>query len=146
LKVPVFDQLPGNWRQTGAWFKAEWTPKQTPMNETGSCTRILDGRFIEQKLKQPDGAPYHLILKTYDSQRKAYRRWDFNANGQASESIGKWDADAKTMIWSHTTGDGLTNTVTDRYVDADTQEWSLVIKDRSGKVYLHLEGKSTRIK
>jgi hypothetical protein len=140
----LFDHLLGNWRQTGTFFKAEWTPKQTQLTGTASCTRILDGRFFEAKLNWREGSL--LILKTYDAQRKSYRRWDFNSNGQASESIGKWDEDAKTMTWTHTTGDGLISTVTDRYVDADTLEWSLVIKDRNGKVYLHLEGKSTRVK
>jgi len=142
----VFDHSPGNWRQTGTFFKAEWTPKQTQLTGTASCTRILNGRFIETKLKGPEGTPYHLILMTYDAQRKSYRRWDFDSDGQASEYIGKWDADAKSMTWSQTMGGSLTNTIADRYVDADTSEWSLVIKDRNGKVYLHVEGNSKRVK
>ena len=145
-ELKVFDHYPGNWRQTATLFKAEWTPKQTQLTFTASRTRILDGRFMETKLSGPEGTPNHLILKTYDAQRKSYRRWDFNSNGQASESIGKWDADAKSMTWSHTMDDGLTNTTTDRHVDADTMEWSMVIKDRNGKVYLHMEGKATRVK
>jgi len=139
----VFDHYPGNWRQTATSFKSEWTPNETQLSFAASCARILDGRFVEMVLKGP-GFPEHLILKTYDAQRDSYRRWDFNANGQTSESIGKWDAAAKTMTWSHTTDDGLTNTITDRHVDADTLEWSMVIKDRSGKVFLHMEGKATR--
>lgn len=146
LRIPVLDQLTGNWRLTGTLFKAEWTPQQTPLNETASCGRILAGRFIATYLMPPGGTPHHLVLKTYDAQRKSYRRWDFNANGQTSEHLGQWDAAAKTMTWSQTTGEGLTSTVTDRYVDADTQEWSFVIKDRNGKLCFHLDGKGTRVK
>ncbi len=144
-ELKIFDYLPGNWRQTGTFFKAEWTPQQTQLTGTASCTRILNGRFFETKLKGPKGTVDHLMLTTYDAQRKSYRRWDFNSDS-ASESVGKWDADAKSMTWSHTRDDGLTSTTTDRHVDADTVEWSLVIKDPNGKVYLHLEGKSTRAK
>lgn len=140
----VFDHQLGNWWQTGTFFKAEWTPKQTQLTGAVSCTRILGGRFVETKFTTSESSV--LILKTYDAQRGAYRRWDFNSNGQASESIGKWDEDAKTMTWSGTVDGGLTSTVTDRYVDADTLEWSLVIKDRGGKVYIHVDGKSTRMK
>jgi hypothetical protein len=138
-ELKVLDRGLGNWRQTYNFFKAEWTPKQTQETGTASCTRIL-GRFTETKLKGPEGTLDYLILETYDKQRKSYRRWDFNSNAQASESIGKWDAAAKTMTWSHTSDDGLTSTVTDRHVNPDTVEWSLVIKDPNGKVYLHLEG------
>ncbi|MBC8868389.1 MAG: hypothetical protein H8E44_03175 [Planctomycetes bacterium] len=137
--------ISGTWRQTYNFFKAEWTPKQTQLTGTASCTRILKGQFFETKLKGPEGTLDHLILTTYDAHRKSYRRWDFNAES-ASESIGKWDADAKSMTWSHTRDDGLTSTTTDRHLDADTLEWSLVIKDPNGKAYLHMEGKSTRVK
>jgi len=143
-ELKVLDRRLGNWRQTYNFFKAEWTPKQTQLTGTASCTRIL-GRFYEMKLKGPEGTLDHLILMTYDEQRKSYRRWDFNSDS-ASESIGRWDADAKSMTWSHTRDDGLTSTVIDRHVDADTMEWSLVIKDRNGKVYLHLEGNSKRVR
>ena len=141
----VLDRALGNWLQTNTFSKAKWTPKQTQGTGTASCTRILGGRFVELKLKLSDGSRL-LILKTYDAQRKCYRRWDFHSNGSAGESIGRWDADAETMTWSHTTGDGLTNTVIDRYVDANTIQSSLVIKERNGEVCLHVEVKSARAK
>ena len=95
----VLDRELGKWHQTNTFFKAKWTPKQTQATGTGSGSRILNGRFVELKLKLSDGSRL-LILKTYDAQRKCYRRWDFHSNGTAGESIGRWDADAETMTWS----------------------------------------------
>ncbi len=142
----VLDRELGKWHQTYTFFKAEWTPKQTQETGTASITRILNGRFVEEKLKPSDGSSTQLILKTYDAQRKCYRRWDFHSNGTATESTGKWDADAKCMTWSGSAGNGLTTTTTDRYVDANTIQSSVVIKERNGKECLHVEVKSTQIK
>ena len=139
----VLDRELGNWHQTNTFFKAEWTPKQTQGTGTASGRRILNGRFVELKLTGSDGSRL-LILKTYDAQRTCFRRWDFHSNGTATESIGKWDANAKCMTWSGSAGNGLTTTTTDRYVDTNTIHSSLVIKKRNGEVCLHVEVKSTR--
>ena len=145
LEQKVLDRELGNWHQTNTFFKAEWTPKQTQETGTASGSRILNGRFVELKLKGADGSRL-LILKTYDEQLKCYRRWDFHSNGQASESTGKWDTEAQCMTWTGSVGNGLTSTTTDRYVDANTIKSSLVIKKRNGIVCLHVDVKSTRTK
>jgi len=141
----VLDRGLGKSQQTLTFLKAEWTPKETRETGTVSCTRILNGRFVETKLELSDGSTL-LMLATYDTQRKCYRRWEFHSNGQTAEKIGEWDADAKCMTWSGSADNGLTSTTTDRYVDADTVESRLVIKDRDGRVCLHVEAKTTRAK
>ena len=141
----VLDRGLGSWEQTYTFFKAKWTPEQAQGTGTASCTRILNGRFVETKLELSDGSTL-LMLATYDTQRKCYRRWEFHSNGQAAEKIGEWDADAKCMTWSGSADNGRTSTTTDRYVDADTLESRLVIKDRDGRVCLHVEAKTTRAK
>ena len=141
----VLDRGLGKWHQTLTFFKAEWTPKETQETGTASGTRILKGRFVETKLELSDGSTL-LMLATYDAQRKCYRRWEFHSNGQAGERIGKWDADAKCMTWSGSASNGSTSTTIDRYVDADTLESNLVIKDRNGRVCLHVDAKTTRAK
>ena len=85
-ELKVLDRGLGNWRQTYNFFKAEWTPKQTQETGTASCTRIL-GRFTETKLKGPEGTLDHLILETYDKQRKSYRRWDFNSDSSYESMV-----------------------------------------------------------
>ena len=139
----VLDRGLGKFHQTLTFFKAEWTPEETQETGTASIARILSGRFVEAKLELSDGSTL-LMLATYDEQRKCYRRWEFHSNGQAGDRIGKWDADAKCMTWSGSASNGSTSTTIDRYVDADTLESNLVIKDRSGKVCLHVEAKSVR--
>lgn len=139
----VLDRELGNWLHTYTYLKGEWTPSQTQGTITGSCERILGGRFVQGKFEASDGQTI-LQLDTYDAQRKCYRRWLFQSNGQTSGHIGKWNPDTKTMTWTHSMDGDLTCTQVDRYVDADTLEFSVVIKDPDGKVYYHVKGKSVR--
>lgn len=142
-ELKVLDRGLGNWLHTCTNLKAEWTPKQTQFTITGSYTRILDGRFVQGKGKSSDGHTF-LQVETYDAERKCYRRWFFQSNGHTSEDIGKWNPDTKTMTWSHSMGGNRTSTQTVRYLDANTYESSVLVKDRDGTVYYHLEIESAR--
>src|SRR5206468_11671896 len=108
-------------------------------------TRILGGSFVQCKGEQSDKAS-NLVMYTYDADRKCYRAWWFGSTGQTSESTGKWDADAKALTWTASAGEGLTATSTHRFVNDDTIEWSLAVKDKTGKLYFAMEAKSMRVK
>ena len=141
----VLDHLLGNWDQTYTILEAAWTSEREEGTGTASCSRILNGRFIQVKFEQSGGTT-GLILETYDAQRGCYRRWDFNSSGFSAEHTGEWNADAKCMTWTRSLKDGRTSTITDRFVRDDTIEWSAVQKDRNGKVHFRVEGKNTRAK
>ena len=59
----VLDRGLGKSQQTLTFLKAEWTPKETRETGTVSCTRILNGRFVETKLELSDGSTL-LMLAT----------------------------------------------------------------------------------
>jgi hypothetical protein len=139
----LLDQYLGDWEQAVTLLPAAWTPRQIETTGTYTCTRILDGRFVHQKNLESDGTT-HVHLYTYDANRKHYRRWYFNSSGHTSEATGTWDAAANTMTWQADTGNGVTNTAITRFVDADTIEWNVIVKDQDGKLFFHGEGKSTR--
>lgn len=141
----VLDQLIGNWRQTYTIFEAEWTAKETKATGTYSSKRTLGGRFVVEKGKGSDHSTY-LTMNTYDTQRKIYRRWYFNSMGVASESIGTWNPDSKTLGWTSCVGNGLIAIGKHHFIDADTIEWSVLVKDGDSKVYFRMQGKSTRVK
>lgn len=141
----VLDHLLGNWDQTHTIFKSARTSEQEEGTGTASCSRILNGRFVQVKYENSDGMT-GLILETYDAQRNCYRRWDFNSFGDSCEQTGEWNADARCMTWNRSPEDGRTSTTTDRFVGDDSTEWSLVLKDRNGEVQLRVEGKGTRTK
>ncbi|MDP6557798.1 MAG: DUF1579 family protein [Pirellulaceae bacterium] len=139
----LLDQLLGNWTQTTTTHPAAWTPQKKESTGSHSCTRILNGRFVYQKNLEADGST-HLHFYTYDAERKQYRRRYFNSTGTTSEATGTWNSDAKTMTWQSNVGNGLTNTATSHFVDSDTIQWSAIVKDQSGKIFFHVDGKSTR--
>jgi hypothetical protein len=141
----VLDHLVGNWDQTYTIFKVAGTSEREEGTGTATCSRILNGRFVQVKFENSDGTT-GLILETYDAQRRCYRRWDFTSSGFSSEHTGEWNADAKCMTWTRSLEDGGTSTMTDRFVGDDSTEWSVVLKDRNGKVHLRVEGKGRRAK
>ena len=141
----VLDRFLGDWQQTFTIFEAEWTPNENRGTGTFSSTRILGGQFVQETGKKADGDS-HLTLYTYDKKRKSYRMWYFASSGQAGEVAGTWDAKTNTLIWKWDAANGLAGTGTHHFVNDDTYEYSTVIKDKSGKVFFHREGKSTRIK
>jgi hypothetical protein len=61
-------------------------------------------------------------------------------------SQGKWDAATQTFTFLGTLGDGIQSTSQQHFVDKDSFTWTLVAKDRTGKVVLDVEGKCVRKK
>jgi hypothetical protein len=84
-------------------------------------------------------------MYTYDTQQKCYRAWWFHSSGQAGESTGNWDPDAKTFTWN-SGAQVISAKSHHRFVNHDTFEWGVVISDSKGKVQFQMEGKATRAK
>ena len=113
---------------------------------------VHDGRFVRQTWTLDGGPTFPKMsgstMMTYDPGRKTYRGWTFFSNGHTSESTGTWDARTRTMTWSardaHT---GLTTTTTATFTaDGTTEQWTIVEKDRAGKVVGDTSGTNTRKK
>jgi len=125
---------------------AEWTPEKTITTGTGKVEWILRGRMIQDKgVLSPDNL-HCLTLKTYDSENKVYEQWWFDSNGNIprDENRGKWDEATQTFTWKGSLPNGITSTRTDRFIDEDTLESTVVFKDRTGKVLLDMEAEAKR--
>ena len=112
---------------------------------------VLDGRFVQQSgtLKPDDGSPalQATTLMTYDPRKKVYRSWMFFSTGFVSESEGKWDEKTRTLTsTSRDAESGTTTTTKATFAEDGTESWSIVSKDREGKVVNETTGKNTRRK
>jgi len=136
-ELKVLDRLIGTWDTERIMKPAAWTPKE--VRTTAKFTRewVLGGRFVQAKQSISDGSEL-IVMHTFDVQKKAYRYWVFGSDGNASETSGQWDPAAETFSWRTDLADGMTITLSLHLIDADTQEWTLVVKDAGGQVCLRL--------
>ena len=144
-ELKVLDRLVGSWQEESISKPAEWTPKEERTKATITTEWVLGGWFVQVKERSDDNQEaIHMI--TYDVERKAYRRWRFNSTGGAGEATGKWDEDSKTFTWTRTLEKDITLVSRWKLVDKDTMEETAIAKDKNGKVYLDVTGKTTRRK
>jgi hypothetical protein len=140
----VLDKWVGKWRTTYKLPKAEWTPQEKTGTAELTTSRVIGGRFVQEKSEHSDRTSGSLIY-TYDAQKKCYRAWWFSSAGHTNESTGEWDTGTKTMIWT-SKQDGITTTTKHRFVDDDSTEWAVEVKDGAGKILFLVDGKSVRVK
>jgi hypothetical protein len=144
-ELKVLDRLIGTWDDETVSRPALWTPKE--LRGTSKIARewVLAGRFVQQKSSNPDGSEM-MVMHTYDAQKKAYRYWVFGSDGNSADATGQWNAAAQTLIWRTELPDGMTGISSLHFIDADTKEWSLLIKDAAGRICVDMGGKSKRRK
>ena len=143
----VLDGFVGTWRTTYELPKAEWTPEEKTGTADLTYARALGGRFVQEQGEHADKSTV-LVMYTYDGQRKCYRCWWFSSTGQTTEYTGKWDADAKTLMWTSVPigGQNFTTIATHRFVNNDTFEWDVTVNDGTGKTLYRVKGTSVRVK
>ena len=136
----------GSWKWQVVMKRAEWTPERTTMTATVSVNWILRGRMIEHKAVWSPRDIEGLALMTYDAENKVYRQWYFDSTGAIprGEELGRWDEAAKTFTWKAGRFTGIRSTQTHRFIDKDTLEFAMVVKDSTGRVCLDMEGKAKR--
>jgi hypothetical protein len=140
----VLDKWLGSWRTSYKLLKAEWTPDEKTVTAEVTTSRVVGGRFVQEKSEHSDRSSGSLML-TYDAQMKCYRGWWFSSAGHTNEFTGEWDAGTKTMTWT-SKQEANTSTTKHRIVDDDNLEWAVIVKDGTGKLLFHSEGKSVRVK
>lgn len=127
------------------------SPKGMRAKGAATAEWILDGRFVQQtgSFESADGVRTMQIrtLMTYDPRKKVYRSWSFLSNGVVTQSEGTWDARSRTLTsTSRDPESGATTTTEATFTDNDTEQWSMVAKDREGKVVNETTGTNTRRK
>jgi hypothetical protein len=146
-ELQVLDRYVGTWEETVIAKPALWTPERTTSTTTTTRQWILNGTMIENKGAWLPGKNEFLHLMTYDPQRKEYRQWYFDKDNLVPQVYrGKWDEATQTFTFTGTLADGIRSTSQQKFVDKDTFTWTLVAKDRTGKVVLDMDGKCVRKK
>lgn len=143
-ELKLLDRLVGTWDWEVKAKPAEWNPKGG--RTTGTLTRkwTLNGRFLQESGGNSDNP--NIAFWTYDTQKRAYRLFMFDAAGFKSEFTGQWDETTKKLTWETDLGNGITARGTNRFLDNDNDEWQMVATDNVGKVYFDYEGKNKRKK
>ena len=133
----------GTWRETNVSKVAEWTPDESRMTSILRVSPILGGHLVRCEFSLDDGKVLAVMIRTFDAEQQAYREWMFPPSRFGSESRGQWDEATNTLML---TGErlGITGVTTIRFSDKDTMQWSVNHRDKQGKVYLNIEGKSIR--
>jgi hypothetical protein len=140
----VLDRFIGNWGFQ-ATITTEGNPKEKHQTGTISYTRVLGGRFVQERGE--DSERYTtLLLYTYDEQRKCYCYWFFSSGPQSTEapSIGKWDEAAHALNWTYPAAKGTT--AQHRFISDDAIECSVLAKNDAGSAVFQAEYKLTRMK
>ncbi len=84
---------------------------------------------------------------TYDPKKNEFRQWYYDKDNLVPQEYqGRWDAATQTFTFTGTLADGIQSTSQQHFVDKDTFTWTLVAKDKTGKMVLDMEGKCVRKK
>jgi hypothetical protein len=145
-EMKVLEKRLGAWTTVARGKAAEWTPQGFESKGDEKIELVMQGRFIQGKVRTQPGDVEATWLATYDTAKKAYRVWYFSSLGDTFDATGKWDAKTKTIIWTSEPQPGITSISHWRFITDDSFEWDVVAKDSSGKVYLDITGKLTRKK
>ena len=133
-------------RWVGTWEGEATDPRTQEVGKgTSRWEMVLDGRFLQGKLKNPGGEM--LLLMTYDSEDRAYRVWSFSSAGRSGDATGRWEEKSMSMTWDGK-GRGVegqdTFTVIDHWLDEDNREVKTTLKDAEGKVIADIKVKERR--
>lgn len=145
-ELKVLERYVGSWESESTFKPSAWMPKGGKAKSAFTTKWTLDGRFVEGTSKDEDKVE-RMWLTTYDPHKKAYRGWYFDSMSTITESRGQWDEETKTMTMTGSDPEaGLTSKSTSKFIDKDTVEYTLVVKDKEGKVMWDQVTKSTRKK
>jgi hypothetical protein len=142
----VLKQFVGSWKTEISFKSAEWTPEARTVHGEMTIKPILNGKFIEETGRTLGEDTEHRVLWGYDARGQAFRCWFFDSQGTAIDWTGKWNPRTRTMVSEGSLPDGLTSHSEHRFLKPDYYEWTSVTKDKSGKVFLDMHGKHTRVK
>lgn len=142
----------------GSWV-GEWTTEMSlipsdpaqPSRElkgSASATWMVDGRFVRQewRIHAAEGisAVSGTTIMGYDEPSKTYRSWWFFSDGNTMSMTGIWDAASRKMTWTGEGSDMATTTVEAAFPEKSLEKWSIVFRDRAGKVNMRSEGTNKR--
>jgi len=135
----------GNW-QTEVTHKIV---NGKPLNLGGKGGTVIDwvaGKFLRVRENTGVGGSNHVQVFSFDAQSKDFRNLHFDARGMilGPGTTSRWDQRTHTLTGtSAPAAEGLSVKNT-RFVDADTMEWELIVRDKTGKTIFETYAKMTR--
>lgn len=141
-ELKVLDRYIGTWHGQSTMT----APEQKTFTETSTDTWAIGGKYLQIKstTKLDDTEAMHLI--TYDQQKQTYKYYWFNSAGLTFNATGNWDEAKKTFTWDGTIEDGVTLKMTDHFVDDNTRDLHVVVKDGNGDMVFEVTVKFTKRK
>lgn len=106
----------------------------------------LDRKFIEETATTefPGFKGESRAMFTFDEYENVFRWWVFDTYGVASEYVGTWIPDERSIKWemAKERTDGYTHSVLERINADGTLEWEAKGRQRDGTLAVHQTGKS----
>ena len=136
-ELKILNRWAGDWNVDVKFEPARWTPEGSEKTETKESKWILQNTFLEEI--RHDSKPSigeHRALTGFDMRKRLYRTWYFDSNGNRNTASGTWDEKTATMTWMSDLDTGGQLRATDRFIDADTHEYSIVIKRPDGELLM----------
>lgn len=141
-------------RRVGTWItqatskKAEWTPEEVTTKGEETISWKLDKHVLEFEGWANPNNHKSLGLMVYDRQSKLYRSWFFNNHGviPRSETAGTWDEENQTLHLRSDLGNGNRQDLKLVYTNKDRFDWTMVIRNKDGRLMMDVVGHSTRKK
>lgn len=148
-EIQVLDRFCGTWLQETTINAGKWTPTATHATGTMEAEWSLDHHFLRAESTCKDADLQEktfrdLRMLTWDAEMQRYRSWYFDSMGFSNQSTGTWDQEKMELKLNGDLGHGITLVNTIKFTNDGTQEWSLKAEDKSGVVYLDMQGTMKR--
>jgi hypothetical protein len=113
--------------------------------QTNTFAWTLDGRFLEDRGTGSNGTSF-IGLWGFDSRSGHYHAHYFlGSTGDVVAITHDWNEHTKTFSGSADLGGGIRLVAEDRFIDADTYEWSTTIRDSTGTILTRMNARERRI-
>ena len=139
----VLDRFLGTWDAQVEVESADGKKSMQSLRNTFAWD--LNGRFLKDEGKNSEGSATFLGLWSYNAQAKRYHSWYFQGpGGEVSQMTYAWDEKNQTLTGAGEPGGGMTVEAVDRFIDKDHYDWSIVVKDKDGRMLNRMKAHSTR--
>ena len=106
---------------------------------------MLGEQFLQGKTEQKSDGGEDIVMGTYDPQSKGYPFWVFSSSGTYLYlAPASWDPRTRTMEWKSPPNSDLYYLTRVTFTDANTRQWTVLIKDWKGKILLQQRGEAMR--
>jgi len=141
-------------RRIGAWDTqtsikpGAWVTNGLESKGVETVEWQLGNKILQSRHREDSGKTESLVIETYDPQGGAYRVWHFDSQGNfpRGDYTGKWDENAKTLIYEGTDSRGVAVKSVQRFIGDDRIETQAVWRDKAGSVVMELDKVATRRK